>query len=223
MVAVSTPALTLSQRTASIAAPDLLRLFDPINRDHFAGSLMARLHWEIPAAPVTPPPFDPDPPLPADPLLRHRLAQVGRLLEQGHGQAALPLLQACADTGHPAAKRLLIHLLKRLGNPRWRQLAHVHNQQFGPLNAVPASGHDAVRQHIILHPCLARPDTPEHVLDYLIHHECCHLWLGSHDDTHPPALLEREQQIPTRRRAAAWLRRAGFPVLEPTCRPSGKS
>lgn len=79
---------------------------------------------------------------------------------------------------------------------------------------VPAAALTPSTRTILLHPFLAAYSrVPSSVLEYLLHHEGLHLLYPPRDgQEHPPELMQRDQAFPARARAAAWLKKHGFPV-----------
>ena len=192
----------------------LQQLFDYVNARFFEDRIQADVRWEIPLGSV---PVGASAPAPQKKRggLWSRFARATELMKEGRTEHAQPILQECADAGHPDSELLLSHMLKRQGDPRWEQYASAYNRHLDTTRAVPAACYYPQHQRISLHPHLCQRRTPHHVLKYLLYHECCHQLLGTNEqDPHPPAFMEWERRAPQRDKAIDWLQREGFPTLQ---------
>lgn len=192
----------------------LIQLFTYINRRYFDDHIHATVRWEIPAGSVSVALTPNRRSLAADSPLHGTFASAIQLIKRDASHAALPLLIECADGGHDDAHLLLNHLLKRLGDERWREYARRYNYHQGSHRSVPAACYYPESRVIAVHPYLHERRAPQFVLKYLIYHECCHQLIKTDCGLpHPAAFMEWEFRAPGRRRALKWLDKQGFPTL----------
>ena len=193
----------------------LEHLFSFINNRYFDDRIQATVCWEIPLGSVTISSGTPGKALQPRSSLWHRFAKATHLLQAGQRKQAQPLLQECADAGHPDSELLMSHLLKQQGDSRWEQYATAYNRHLDTTRAVPAACYYPQHSRIALHPHLCQRRAPQFVLKYLLFHECCHQLVESDErNPHPPAFMEWERRAPQRDKAIAWLEREGFPTLQ---------
>ncbi len=88
----------------------------------------------------------------------------------------------------------------------------LHDNQMAPAASYEITGDTT---SIIIHSFLRDRLTPQYVIRYLIHHECCHETIPPiENDPHSLAFQQLELQAPKRDKAIEWLKKVGFNTVD---------